>query len=176
MRRKKGLLAGVSVVLLGVMLFASCYGSFALTHKLYNWNGKVGDKFVNTAVMWVMMIIPVYSLAGTIDFLILNTLEFWTGSNPLAMKEGNRETQVVSRSGQEYHITASPDRFDVCTLSRDGAREAASLVFDREESTWYAESSSFGKIKVSQAHARHPELVSLFDADGNVARVVDLND
>ena len=176
MRRKKGLLAGVSMVLLGVMLFASCYGSFALTRKLYTWNGKVGSKFVNTAVMWVMMIIPVYGLAGTIDFIILNTLEFWTGSNPLAMKEGSKETQVVNRHGQDYHITATPDRFDVCTINPDGTREAASLVFDREEGTWYAESSSFGRIKVSQAHARHPELVSLFDADGKVARVVDLND
>ena len=69
----------ISIILITCFLslnFTGCYGNFALTKKLYNWNGQVGDKWVNSAVMWVLMIVPVYEVAGFIDFAILNLIQF----------------------------------------------------------------------------------------------------
>ena len=69
--------------LLGVSTTA-CYGKFMLTRKVYEINGKVTDnKFVHSLVMWVFMIVPVYFLAGVADVVILNLVEFWTGTNPM---------------------------------------------------------------------------------------------
>ena len=61
-----------------------CFGKFALTRKLYGWNDSFDNKFVKTIVFWAFNIIPVYGVLGTADFLVLNLIEFWSGSNPVA--------------------------------------------------------------------------------------------
>ena len=63
-----------------------CYGRFQLVRSLYTWNGKVGNKFVNELVFLAMYIIPVYAIAGFVDMVILNSVEFWTGKNPMLSK------------------------------------------------------------------------------------------
>jgi hypothetical protein len=60
-----------------------CFGKFALVRKVYGFNASVGDKFLRSLVTWVFVIVPVYSLSTLVDFVIFNTIEFWTGSNPV---------------------------------------------------------------------------------------------
>ena len=62
------------VAMLLVVLFLSfssmsCYGSFNLVKKLYQWNGSLDNKYASSAVMWIMFIIPVYGVATFIDFV-----------------------------------------------------------------------------------------------------------
>ncbi len=64
-----------------------CFGKFALTRKIYTINEGMGSKFVQTIIFWVFIIIPVYEVASFLDFFILNLIEFWTGSNPMAVVE-----------------------------------------------------------------------------------------
>ena len=66
---------------------SSCYGQFALTKKLHAWNGSFGNKFLSTLLFWVFVLLPVYEVTLLVDAWILNLIEFWTGSNPLAMNE-----------------------------------------------------------------------------------------
>jgi hypothetical protein len=75
------------MALAGVMLAGSlgCYGSFAAVRKVHEFNGNVTDvKFVHTLVMYAFVMVPVYSIATSVDVLILNPIEFWTDHNPLA--------------------------------------------------------------------------------------------
>ncbi len=67
------------------LLTTGCYGKFALTQKLYGWNGSLGNKFVNTIVFWAFIVLPVYEVFAFVDFVALNLIEFWSGSNPLAV-------------------------------------------------------------------------------------------
>lgn len=97
----KRILVGVLALFIAITGM-NCYGGFMATRKIYNWNGTLGNKWVKTIVMWALVIIPVYPIASLADIVILNTLEFWTGSNPLAMKAGEVETQLVRRDGKEY--------------------------------------------------------------------------
>jgi hypothetical protein len=85
-----------------------CYGQFGLTRKLYNWNGQAtGNKFANSAILWALLIIPVYELASLGDFLIFNTIEVFTGSNPVAMnKDGSLDTHYADR---DYHLQRLAD-------------------------------------------------------------------
>lgn len=73
---------------------AGCFGSFNLTRKLYSWNDGVSkDKWIKEAVFLVLIWAPIYSLAGLGDAVIFNTIEFWSGENPIDMK-----TTSVSQS------------------------------------------------------------------------------
>jgi hypothetical protein len=84
----------LSVISLSAMLTA-CFGKFALTRKIYEWNDSFDNKFLKTLLFYGLNIIPVYGIGGAVDFFILNLIEFWTGSNPLSMAPGQKEKQVI---------------------------------------------------------------------------------
>ena len=72
----------VCALLGGSLLFSSCIGSFALWNNLKDWNQGIGNKFVNELVFLAFNIIPVYGVAYFADVVVLNSIEFWSGSNP----------------------------------------------------------------------------------------------
>jgi len=72
------------VFVIGVLAMApGCYGPFTLTKSLHEWNGEIGEKWVNELVFLGLIILPVYGIATIGDALIFNSIEFWTGENPL---------------------------------------------------------------------------------------------
>ena len=80
--RKKQLIMATVVALSASMMMQSCIGSFALFNKVKRWNDQVDNKFVNELIFVAMWILPVYELSFAADLLILNSIEFWSGSNP----------------------------------------------------------------------------------------------
>ncbi|HLU69537.1 MAG TPA: DUF3332 domain-containing protein [Fibrobacteria bacterium] len=137
-----------------------CYGGFTATKKIYNWNGTVGDKWVNSIVMVALNIIPVYPLAGAADILILNTVEFWTGSNPLALKEGETETRVVTVEGKDYELTATQNRMEIKPLTE--AEGALQLSYDPAQQAWFAESGETRRLVAREAG----DVLTVYHADG----------
>ena len=66
-------------VMVGVVSMAGCYGSFPLTNTLYEVNGDLfEDDFFNSIVMIVLGIFGVYGICMFVDYLILNSIEYWT--------------------------------------------------------------------------------------------------
>ena len=57
-------------LLLVTVVLTSCYGSFKLTRSLWDWNGTVGDKFVNELVFLAFVIVPVYEVATFVDAVV----------------------------------------------------------------------------------------------------------
>jgi hypothetical protein len=92
----------------GCLGLAGCYGQFALTRKIYNWNGRAtANRFANSVILWALIIIPVYELATLGDFLIFNTIEFYSGSNPVALnKDGSLDTRYADHN---YHLQRRAD-------------------------------------------------------------------
>lgn len=65
-------------------LLNGCFGSFGATRLLYNFNKDVhSNVFVQTLVMWCFTILPAYGLFIFADWLIINIIEFFMGSNPI---------------------------------------------------------------------------------------------
>jgi len=86
--RRAAVLAFASAAVLGS---TGCFGSFNLTRKLYGFNKSASDdKVVRELVFLGLNIIPVYSAASFIDAVVLNTVEFWTGTNPVQMSSTMR--------------------------------------------------------------------------------------
>ena len=75
----------------GIATFQGCYGSFALTKKVYKFNGSVGDKWLKSLLFVAMCIVPVYELSGFVDAIAFNLIEFWTGSNPVAAAQDHMD-------------------------------------------------------------------------------------
>ena len=70
----------VAAWLAGSLLFSSCIGSFKLMNGLLSWNRSFDNKLVNELVFVAFCIIPVYGVSILADTLVLNTIEFWSGS------------------------------------------------------------------------------------------------
>jgi len=132
MIRKVALSLLVAVFL---MTNTGCFGSFSLTKKVYSFNESLGDKWIQSAVMWVMLIVPVYEVSGFIDLVFLNLLEFWTGNNPLAVNSDKVIEQTVEKNGDLYHVTIGKGTVAVKGLSGKNAGKTASLSFDKVTST-----------------------------------------
>lgn len=89
------------------LMSVGCYGSFSLTKKVYNWNGSLGNKWVTEVVFLACYVVPVYSIAGFVDVVILNSLEFWTGSNPMASSVTSDDGSTVAFNTEKQQVEIS---------------------------------------------------------------------
>ncbi len=71
------------------------------------------------------------AIAGMADMLILNTIEFWTGDNPMAMKVGTVK-QVMGQDGKYYAVTYKADGYDIMLPTG----ETISFVYDKKTDAW----------------------------------------
>lgn len=70
---------------LAPLLFLSgCLGPFNATRTVLNWNATLHEEDAVCEVVFIALtIIPVYPLVGLADALVLNTVDYWSGENPL---------------------------------------------------------------------------------------------
>ncbi len=163
----------ISLITIFGVTQTGCFGKFALVRKLYTWNDSLGNKFAKSAVLWVFIIIPVYSIATFIDFVILNLIEFWTGSNPIAMKPGEKETQVVAWRGEKYQITATQNRFHIEQLSGVDKGKITELLYRKEDKSWNAIAGCQDIKLVSFSETcDHQEQVTFYKPDGSTTTVL----
>src|SRR3972149_4374036 len=113
----------VLVVSVGVVFSAGCFGKFQLTRKVYDINKSVEDKYLRSAVTWLLVIIPVYGLAGFLGFILFNVIEFWSGENPIV---SGPQTRVYAKGDDRAVMTI--DREDGATVATVARYRAGSLV------------------------------------------------
>ena len=134
---KKAILA---LLCAGILVLSGCHGSYGLTKKLLRWNGTLGNKWLNSCVHFLLWVVPVYEVSiGLVDFLVLNTVEFWTGSNPLASgdsyfekdaqgntvaavknADGTMSVELTTAEGQKANLTLQRDENVVRALDAEG--------------------------------------------------------
>ncbi|WP_447972809.1 DUF3332 family protein [Nitrospira sp. Kam-Ns4a] len=101
----------------GLALLASpaCYGPFNLTRTIYRWNGQlegtkdIPAKWMREGVFVALVLIPVYPFSLVIDALFFNSVEFWTGENPIKVSRTGEGEGLVITIGETV-ITASAAR------------------------------------------------------------------
>jgi uncharacterized protein DUF3332 len=102
MKRASRLLAVLCVALLSVQV-SGCFGRFSLTRAMWDFNKNVSpNKFIQWAVFLVMVVVPVYEIGTLVDALVINSIEFWTGQNPVSSADAaDSNTRVVRLSPEE---------------------------------------------------------------------------
>ena len=122
------------VALLGIgMTFSSCIGSFRLSNKVLSWNKQVSNsKFVNEVVFLCFWVVPVYEVTALADILVVNSIEFWSGDNPLAAVD--TEKSVHGEKG-EYLVRYKRNGYRIVNRQ---AKTSVDLIYDKETKTWSA--------------------------------------
>ena len=144
---KKTKMMAVCAILSGSLLFSSCIGSFGLWNNLKSWNQGIGNKFVNEIVFLAFHIVPVYEVAYLADILVLNSIEFWSGSNPVA-EVGTIKT--VKGENGEYLVRTNENGYTITKKGEEG--KAVDLVYNEENRTWsaVAEGESYELITMNE--------------------------
>ena len=138
--------------LAGSLVLPSCIGSFSLTNKLLSWNNRISNKFVNELVFIAFWIVPVYEVSGLADLLVLNSIEFWSGTSPVAkgksMIDGQDGKYLVDCDGKGYTIKSMNDGSEV------------RLNFDDEDRSWNLVGASGEEYKlmtfIDDTHVKMP--------------------
>lgn len=148
MKKHTRTIAVALVTLFSAQLLSSCFGKFALVRMLYKFNDglagdNIGGRFIKTLVFYVLNIIPVYGIAGLVDFWILNLIEFWTGKNILAMNEGEVESQLVAYNGKQYLLTGIKGKLTVKDI--ESGKETA-LYFNTDNTVTVLNNGQMVKV------------------------------
>ena len=124
-------------------LTTGCFGSFQLTRNFYQWHDStIENKFLKSLLFYIPFGF-VYMVTTTIDFLILNLIEFWGGSNPVAMEEGDYEMEYHQYGGVNYKMEATQNMFKITQLDGDEKGKITVIRFDEQtKSRFYEEENS----------------------------------
>lgn len=116
---KKTKLALALIAVAAISTLTGCLGdsnkssdSFACVKTVYKYNtGKISsNKWVNE----ILFIIPggfCYGIGGFLDVIIFNSIQFWSGSNPIA------GTTVTDVNGTEYRVAQIDNTIEITNLS-----------------------------------------------------------
>ncbi|MFI5315250.1 MAG: DUF3332 family protein [Myxococcota bacterium] len=111
-------------------LTTGCFGSFATLHKVYTWNRTVhSEKWAQFGIFVATNIVPVYLSAMIFDVMFANSVEFWSGSNP--MSAGSERTLPTENGGDVSMRMRDDGAIDVAI--RTPARPDAHLVVVSEQ-------------------------------------------
>ncbi len=158
--KKKHLIVATVVALSASMMMQSCIGSFALFNKVKNWNEHVGDKFVNELVFVAMWILPVYELSFVADLFILNTIEFWSGTNPALA-----ETKVIDGKDAQYLVARNQNGYVITNMKTN---QETRFNFNAQDNSWSLENNGQEVKLFTFVDDTH---VDIINRDGGYTRV-----
>lgn len=105
-----------------------CMGRNALDQSVKDWNLKVADSRWGREGVFVLLF-PVYYVTNLVDLLVINSIEFWSGKNPIDNKGALVDTKVavLESMGIKNVASAQTRYFDNEVLMyvsyKDGSKE-----------------------------------------------------
>ncbi|MGH7146972.1 MAG: DUF3332 family protein [Nitrospiraceae bacterium] len=130
---RKGLVCMVLASIMGIS--TACYGPFNLTKNVYHWNsgikgsGEVSEKWMKEFVFFGMIVVPVYMFSVLLDAFIFNSIQFWSGDNPVKASElgDDGQTKVAQVGDLTMRWTPTSEGATV-TYDRHGIIERRATI------------------------------------------------
>ena len=91
---------------------------------------SIGNKFVNELVYLACNIIPVYGVCYLADAVVINSIEFWSGSNPMASVG---DIKKVKGENGDYLVKTLENGY---SITKEGENLSMELVYNKEANTW----------------------------------------
>ncbi len=125
------------VVLLSLICFASvgCTGSFMLTKKVYNWHRSMGDKWSDEFGFLVCALIPIYGISTMADAIVFNSIEFWTGKNPVEEAKADSKSKVVEVGDQKATLSYNQQANQLKITSQKKGLHPATVTLEKNGDT-----------------------------------------
>ncbi|MBQ0058092.1 MAG: DUF3332 family protein [Bacteroidales bacterium] len=164
--KKTKFINSILILAFSSQLLSSCaVGSFSALNWCWNLNNTItGNKYINSIIAFVLAPFEFF-IGGLIDTAVLNTIEFWTGSNPLA------STKIIMGT-DGYYYAVKPDKNGGYIIENQATGQKLALLFEPKTKTWTAEFDS-NRIElfslIDEMHA------SVNTSDGNKF-VISLNE
>jgi hypothetical protein len=166
----------VAAIVVGSFLTVTtaCYGPFNLTKNVYHWNSnikgssEVNEKWMKEFVFFGMIIIPVYMFSALLDAFIFNSIQFWSGSNPVKVNDagGDGATRVVRLGGVTVTMAES-DQGTTVIYERNGIVERRAII--ETSATGYRLINETG-ARLAEAEMGKDGSVTLLDRDCQVVK------
>ncbi len=140
-------------MLLIVSMLTGCIGNFGLSGKVRKFNLETSQSRWGREIVFVCLyVIPVYPIAGFLDILVFNSIEFWSGTNPI---DGSASVTPIANhewtteDGTQVTMQGLPDdSIDVTLVRPNGEKDFFNLT--RTEDGVTARDAS-GNVIVSAA-------------------------
>jgi len=124
--KRKFLFFALATTISSSVFLSSCIGSFALSNKFLAWNKTIDSKFVNEVLFVIFT--PAYAVTMVADVLVLNSIEFWSGNNPV---EAGIVKDVQGENGI-YTVETLENGYNI----KNEKGEEMDLIYNKEDNTW----------------------------------------
>ncbi len=155
----------IASVLVIAFLATGCTGSFNLTRKVNNFHRSQTDKWADELCFLLVALTPIYGLATFADAIIFNSIEFWTGDNPVTM--ANAGPRVI-QNGKDKMVMTYDAKTDKVHLTSVDGKKSQTIVFERSKDMVVAKNEK-GDVLYTSAKNEKGD-VSVYDNNNNLVK------
>lgn len=149
-------------------LLSGCTGTFQLTRKVYNFHRSQPDKWMDEIMFLVVAWLPVYGLATTADALIFNSIEFWTGENPITTADADDLERTYTEGEKETTIAYNPETDQISVVAKNLGETTTEFVLERSDEGVTAKDAA-GNV-MFQASQTDSGAMLIFDSNARLVR------
>lgn len=141
-----------------------CTGSFNLTRKVYNFHRSQSDKWADELCFLLVALTPIYGLATFADAIIFNSIEFWTGKNPIEMSAIDPQSRVAQNGKNKLQIAynSKTSQVQVALSNNHG------FIFERTDTGVIAKNDK-GQVLYSSVQNENGD-VAIYDGQGRLVK------
>jgi len=158
----------IAVVLIIAFFTTGCTGSFNLTRKVYSWHRSQPDKWSDELCFLVVALIPVYTISTLADAIVFNSIEFWTGKNPVDMSYVPPSSRIVQNGNVKYRMSfnAKTDQVSLTSLAQGNNNHG--IIFEKTDNMIMAKNEQ-GKVLFSSVQNQDGG-ISIYDGNGKLVK------
>ena len=163
MSRFKKWIAALAVASIFPLAFGGCYGHFPLVRTIYKFNGSVtvgGPKatgVVQSILMILMAVIPVYGFSMFLDIVVFNLIEFWSGRPVFTAHEGPDGSRVTMKSLDKNTLEI--------TMEKDGESSTYYALRDKPSEIFVIRNGKWVPVEASYVDAGELRAVTVREGD-----------
>lgn len=129
----------VAVVLLaGSVMCSSCIGSYRLFNKYEKWQCNMTSSKIVNGIVGLILEPFVGGVCFLVDHIVLNTIEFWTGNNPMS---AGTTTTVKGQDGRYYAVKTLKNGYEI----KAPTGEVTLFIHNEKNDSWSMEQNGVVK-------------------------------
>jgi len=158
----------LAVLVLAAFVTTGCTGSFNLTKKVYNFHrSQQPDKWKDELCFLVVALLPIYGFSTFADAIVFNSIEFWTGENPVVLNQGDEKIKTVKKGNDTILLSYNTKTDEVAIVPQKNKMQHLNLARFQDGSV--AVKDSQGELLYISKKNPNGD-ISVFDKDDKLVK------